>query len=195
MPSLFVLSGPSGAGKDAVLQKLKDSGLSFYHAITLTTRPQRDGEKDGLDYYFTSEANFKDMMERGELLEWAKVYGNWYGVPGQPIVQALERGQDVIVKVDVQGAKTIRVRRPEAVLVFLTTASTEEQERRLKSRSTESGADLQLRLTTFNEEIKHLPLFDYIVVNRQGELDATVSQIAAIIVAEQCRVRSRNPSI
>jgi guanylate kinase len=195
MSSLFILSGPSGAGKDAVLQRMKDSGLVFYHAITMTTRPQRPGETDGVDYHFTSEENFKDIIERGDLLEWAKVYGHHYGVPKQPVKQALERGEDVIVKVDVQGAKTFRERIPGAVLLFLTTSSIKEQEMRLKRRSTESAAELELRLVTFHEEIKSLPLFDYIVVNRQGELDSAVSQIAAIMMAERCRLNPRPISL
>lgn len=194
MPSLFVLSGPSGAGKDAVLQGIKDSGVAFYHAITMTTRPQRAGETDGVDYHFTSEDNFKDMIERDELLEWAEVYGRWYGVPRQPVEEALVRGEDVIVKVDVQGAKTIKERMPGAVLLFLT-STIEEQEERLKGRNTESAAELELRLATFHEEMKSLPLFDYTVVNRQGELDSAVSQIAAIIKTERSRNNSFNPSV
>ncbi|MFC2018037.1 guanylate kinase [Chloroflexota bacterium] len=195
MPSLFVLSGPSGAGKDAVLQGMKDAGLAFYHAITMTTRPQRAGERDGVDYHFTSEEYFKDMIERDDLLEWAEVYGHRYGVPRQSVEQALGRGEDVIVKVDVQGAKTIKERMPGAMLLFLTTSSREEQEERLKGRSTESAAELELRLATFHDEMKSLPFFDYIVVNRQGELDSAVSRITAIITAERCRVSPHTTSL
>lgn len=195
MPSLFVLSGPSGAGKDAVLQGMKDSGLTFYHAITMTTRPQRVGERNGVDYHFTTEGNFKDMIEQGELLEWAEVYGHRYGVPRQPVEQALARGEDVIVKVDVQGAKTIKERIPGAVLLFLTTSSREEQEERLKGRNTESAAEMELRIATFHDEMKSLSLFDYIVVNQQSQLDSAVSQIAAIITAERCRVIPRISSL
>lgn len=191
MPLLIVLSGPSGVGKDAVLSRMKGSGFPLCYAVTLTTRPQRDGETSGVDYYFTSETNFQNMVERGELLEWAKVYGHWYGVPKQQIRQALERGEDVILKVDVQGATTIKKLLPGAVLVFLTPPSIEEQEKRLKQRRTESAADLKLRLETFREEMKTLPLFDYIVVNHQGELDLAVSQIKAIVAAEKCRVNPR----
>ena len=191
MPLLIVLSGPSGVGKDAVLSRMKGSGFPLCYALTLTTRPRRDGETNGVDYYFTSEANFQDMVERGELLEWAKVYGHWYGVPKQQIRQALERGEDVIVKVDVQGATTIKKLLPGAVLVFLTPPSIEEQEKRLKQRRTESAAALKLRLETFHDEMKKLPLFDYIVVNHQGELDLAVSQIKAIVATEKCRINPR----
>lgn len=191
MPLLIVLSGPSGVGKDAVLSRMKGAGFPLFYAITLTTRPRRDGETNGVDYYFTSEADFQDMVKRGELLEWAKVYGHWYGVPKQQIRQALERGEDVIVKVDVQGATTIKKLLVEAVLVFLTPPSIEEQEKRLKQRRTESASDLKLRLETFHDEMKKLPFFDYIVVNHQGELDLAVSQIKAIVGAEKCRVNPR----
>lgn len=190
MPSLFVLSGPSGAGKDAVLKRMRDSGFALHHAITMTTRPQRVGETSGVDYYFTSEANFQEMIEQGELLEWAKVYGHWYGVPRKPVEQALERGEDVIIKVDVQGAATVKKLMPGAVLVFLSPSSIDEQEERLKQRSTESAAELDLRLATLHEEMKSLPFFDYIVMNRQGALDSAVSQIEAIVTAEKCRVNS-----
>ncbi len=191
MPLLIVLSGPSGVGKDAVLSSMKESSFPLYYTVTMTTRPQREGETSGVDYYFTSESNFQNMLERGEMLEWAKVYRNWYGVPKQQVRQALERGEDVIVKVDVQGATTIKKLLPRAILVFLAPPSIEEQEKRLKQRRTESAADLKLRLETFREEMKSLPLFDYIVVNRQGELALAVSQIKSIVAAEKCRVNPR----
>lgn len=191
MPLLIVLSGPSGVGKDTVLSRMKGAGFPLFYTVTLTTRPQRDGETNGVDYHFTSEKNFHDMLEQGELLEWAKVYGNWYGVPKHQIRQALERGEDVIIKVDVQGATTIKKLLPGAVLIFLAPPSTKEQEERLKQRNTESDTDLKLRLETFGEEMDNLSLFDYIVVNRHGELDLAVSQIEAIIAAEKCRVIRR----
>ena len=119
MPLLIVISGPSGVGKDAVIGRMKEHSLPFHYSVTLTTRPQRDGESDGVDYYFTPEAYFLRMVERGELLEWAKVYEHWYGVPRQQIKQALDRGQDVVVKVDVQGAVTIKKLLVAAVLIIL----------------------------------------------------------------------------
>ena len=191
MPLLIVLSGPSGVGKDTVLSRMKGAGFPLCYTVTLTTRPQRNGETNGVDYYFTSEANFQDMVEQGELLEWAKVYGHWYGVPKQQVRQALERGEDVIVKVDVQGAITIKKLLPGTVLIFLAPPSIKEQEKRLKQRCTESSTDLKLRLETFREEMKSLPIFDYIVVNHHGELDMAVSQLKAIVSAEKCRVNPR----
>lgn len=190
MSLLVVLSGPSGVGKDAVLAKMKASDLPLYYAVTMTTRPRRPGERDGVDYYFASEASFRDMVEKKELLEWAKVYGNFYGVPKQQVRQALDRGQNVMLKVDVQGAVTIKKLVSGAVLIFLT-SSVEEQQERLTQRMSESPEDMRLRLGTYNEEIKNLPVFDYVVVNCKGELGKAVSQIEAIVTAEKCRVNPR----
>ncbi len=188
---LFVLSGSSGAGKDAVLARMKELGLSFHQVVTMTTRPRREAESDGVDYYFTTESEFHDMARRGQLLEWANVYGNWYGVPRRHVQQALEEGKDAVVRVDVQGAATIKSLVPGAVLIFLASESVDDYEQRLKKRNTESDADVKRRIDSVEEELKSLPLFDYVVVNRQGELDAAVSEIAAIMTAERCRVSPR----
>ena len=118
-PLLIVLSGSSGVGKDAVLARMKDAGYSLQYVTTLTTRPQRPNEKDNVDYHFVSPEKFQKMIEDGGLLEWANVYGNWYGVPKDAVKQALDRGEDVIVKVDVQGAITIKKILPQAVSIFL----------------------------------------------------------------------------
>jgi guanylate kinase len=194
-PLFIVISGPSGVGKDAVLARMRESDHSLEYIVTVTTRPQRAGEKDNIDYHFISAAQFQAMMEQGELLEWANVYGNMYGVPKQPIKQALERGQDTVVKVDIQGAATIKKLLPQAVLVFLMPSSMEELALRLKQRHTESVFDLALRMKTAEEEIKQLSRFDYTVINEQGELDRTVAQIEAIIAAEKCRVTPRELSL
>jgi guanylate kinase len=188
---LIVLSGPSGAGKDTVLNRMKELGLPFHYVVTATTRPRRAGENNGVDYYFCSEAEFQEMMQQGELLEWAQVYGHWYGVPKQPVKQALEKREDVIVKVDVQGAATIKNLLSGAVLIFLAPPSIKEYEERLRQRKTESETELKVRVEKVTEELRSLPLFDYVVVNRQGELDSTVSQIEAIVTAEKCRVNPR----
>jgi guanylate kinase len=190
-----VLSGSSGAGKDAVLGRMKELGYPFHHVVTVTTRPRRTAEKDGVDYHFLSESRFQEMVHQDELLEWAQVYGNYYGVPKQQIRQALEEGRDAMVRVDVQGAATIKSLVPEAVLIFLTSASAKDLEERLRQRKTESGAEVELRIGSIEEEMKSLPIFDYVVVNRQGELDTAVSDIASIITAEKCRVRPRSVQI
>jgi guanylate kinase len=191
MPLLIVLSGPSGAGKDALLIRMKELGVPFHYVVTSTTRPPRPGENDGVEYTFVSESGFHEMLQRGDLIESAKVYGYWYGVPKHEVKQALDEGKDVVLKIDVQGAATIRNLLPGAVLVFLTLPSLEEYEQRLRQRKTESDTDLKVRLGKVNEEVRSLLIFDYVVVNRQDELDAAVDQIKAIVTAEKCRVNPR----
>lgn len=174
-----------------VLARMKELGRQLHYTVTVTTRPQRGTERDGVDYYFLSPARFEEMVARGELLEWAKVYGYCYGVPKEQVKQALKRGLDVIIKADVQGAATIKGAVPQALILFLAPPSMEELEERLRQRQTESGIALDLRLETAREEMKRLPLFDYVVVNREDQVDLAVAQVDAIISAEKCRVNPR----
>ena len=190
-PLFIVLSGPSGVGKDAILTGIKESGYPLEYITTVTTRPQRPAEKDGVDYHFTSVERFQEMVEREELLEWAEVYNNRYGVPKEAVRRVLQRGQDTIVKVDVQGAATIKKILPQAVFIFLVPLSIERLINRLKQRRTESSLDLALRTRIAKEEMKQLPLFDYVVINRQGKIEQAVADIKAIITAEKCRVTPR----
>ena len=194
-PLLIVLSSPSGAGKDAVLARLEESNYPLKYITTLTTRPRRAKERDNIDYHFVSTEKFQEMIENNKLLEWANVYGNWYGVPKEAVKQALDQGHDTIVKVDIQGAATIKKILPQAILIFLAPPSMDELLTRLKQRHTESPSDLNLRLKTAEEEIKQLPLFDYIVVNKWDEIDLAVSEIKAIITAEKCRVNPREVTL
>jgi guanylate kinase len=190
-PLFVVLSGLSGAGKDAVLAGIRLSDLPLYISVSATTRPRRAGEKDGFDYHFISAAKFQELIDTGQLLEWANVYGNYYGIPKEPVQQALQNGKDVIVKIDVQGAATIKKILPQAVFIFMMTPYIEELEKRLKQRRTETTSDLELRLKTAAVELKHLPMFDYVVVNHPGEINQAVADIIAIIKAEKCRVTQR----
>ncbi len=190
-PLLIIISGPSGVGKDATLTRMKKAEPLFHYVVTATTRPKRPGEKDGVDYRFLSEDQFHQLAETKQLLEWAKVYGNYYGVPKEEIKEALNRGQDVIVKVDVQGASTIKQILPDAVFIFLISPSTEELANRLKRRQSQPSAELNLRLNKAREEMESLSLFDYVVVNYTDKLDLAVSQINAIVTAEKCRVKPR----
>jgi len=190
-PLLIVISGFSGVGKDTALDKMKKAGLPFHYVVTTTTRPKRPGEKDGVDYHFLSEDKFRQMIMTNQFLEWAKVYGNYYGVPKREIEEALKKGQDTIVKVDVQGAATIKRILPDAVFIFLMAPSTEELANRLKQRHGLHPADLDLRLSKAREEIESLPLFDYVVVSHTDNIDLTVTQINAIITAEKCRLKPR----
>ncbi len=190
-PLFVVLSGPSGVGKDALLTRMKEMERPFHYVVTATTRLRRPRERDGVDYHFVSHQEFQQLIDKGQLLEWANVYGNYYGVPKAEISRALSKGMDVIVKVDVQGATTIKKILPQAVFIFLMPPSMEELERRLKQRRSESSLDLALRLVKASEEIKSLALFDYVITSHQGKLDDAVSQIEAIVIAEKCRVKPR----
>ena len=190
-PLLIVLSGLSGVGKDTVLAGLRQSGLPVEISVSATTRTRRAGEKEGADYYFISMPKFQEMIDTNQLLEWATVYGNRYGIPREPVKQALQKGKDVIVKIDVQGAATIKKILPQAVFVFLLTSTMEELEQRLKKRRTETAAELEIRLKTASRELDQIPLFDYVVVNRHGEVESAIEAIKSIITAEKCRVTPR----
>lgn len=190
-PLLIVISGPSGVGKDAVLSEMKARGLPFFYVVTITTRPKRHGEQDGIDYHFVSESEFQKMIQQGELIEWAKVYGNYYGVPKKQIEEALGQGKDTILKVDVQGAATIKQIVPDAVFIFLLPPSITELANRLMQRQGLTAEELNLRLAKAEDELKRLPLFDYAVMSQKDKLDLAVSEILAIITAEKCRVKQR----
>ncbi|MBI2872475.1 MAG: guanylate kinase [Chloroflexi bacterium] len=194
-PLLVVISGPSGVGKDAVISHLRRTGRPIHVVVTATTRPRRPVERDGVDYLFISEERFQEMVRRGEFLEYAQVYGRWYGVPRSQVREALSKGVDAIVKTDVQGAATIKKGVPEAVFVFLAPPSMEELERRLRQRKTESPEQLALRVRTAQEEMCCLPTFDYVVVNHNDRLEETASRLDAIIAAEKCRIPPRRVQV
>lgn len=187
-PLLVVLSGPSGVGKDATLQMLKQTNYPFHFVVTATTRPKRPGEVDGVDYHFVSVGEFAEMIEKGELLEYAVVYGDYKGIPKKHVRSALASGKDVIMRIDVQGAATIRKLVPNAVTIFLTAETEEELIRRLQERKTEDPDRLKMRIATARQETKRIFEFDYVVVNRVDELDKTVDQVLSIISAEKSRV-------
>jgi guanylate kinase len=186
-PLLVVISGLSGAGKDSVLQAMKERGFPFHFVVTATDRPRRPSEIHGRDYYFYTTSQFEQMIAQGELLEYARVYDQYKGIPRTQVRQALHSGKDVIMRVDVQGAETVRSLIPSAVTVFLTVESQEELISRLRERRTDSEEDLQRRLETARQELACIPSFDYVVVNRHGALDDAVDDVAAIIRAEHCR--------
>ena len=190
-PLLIVLSGPSGVGKDAVLSRMKELGYPFHFVVTATTRPQRPREVHGVDYFFVSEEEFRRMIDQRELLEHALVYGHYKGIPKEQIRQALASGQDAIMRIDVQGAATIKRLIPQALFIFLAAPTMKELIERLVQRKTDTGADLQKRIKTARREMMTLPMFDYVVINRNERLDEAVEQIRAIIQAEKCRVRPR----
>lgn len=190
-PLLIVISGPSGVGKDSVLQRMKSRQLPFHFVVTATTRPPRPDEVEGVDYHFVSHDEFAEMIEEDELLEYAIVYNDYKGIPKEQVRQALDSGKDVIMRIDVQGAETIRELCPDALLIFLSTETEEELEARLHARKTESKEGLKLRIATARQEMKQVEQFDYYVVNREFELEDTVDSVLAIVAAEHLRTNPR----
>ncbi|HLF73883.1 MAG TPA: guanylate kinase [Anaerolineales bacterium] len=194
-PLLIVISGPSGAGKDTVMQRMKERGLPFHFVVTATTRPKRANEVHGRDYWFVSKEEFARMINEDELIEHAIVYGDYKGIPKQQVREALASGKDVIMRIDVQGAETVRKMAPEVLMIFITTDSEEELVHRLRTRKTETVDSLAIRIATARKELKRVEAFDYVVVNREFQLDETVDIIRAIIDAEHHRVNPRKVSL
>nr|WP_298005874.1 guanylate kinase [Anaerolinea thermophila] len=190
-PLLIVISGPSGVGKDAVIKAMKEKGLPFHFVVTMTSRPIRPGEVDGVDYFFVSRERFEELIAADEFIEYANVYGDYKGIPRSQIRDAMASGKDVILRVDVQGAETVRRLCPEAVLIFLIPANKDEWLWRLKNRKTETEEALKLRVETAREELKQFSHFDYVVVNAHDRLDEAVRIITAIIEAEHHRIDHR----
>lgn len=194
-PLLIVISGPSGVGKDTVVHRMRERRLPFRFVVTATSRPRRDDEVDGVDYLFLTHEEFEGMVARGEFLEHALVYGQFKGIPRRHVREALATGQDVVFRIDVQGAETVRRLCPEALLIFLATRDEEELARRLRKRRTESAEALELRLAAARQEYQKVGLFDYVVVNGDDELDRAVDTIEAIIRAEHHRTRPRRVTL
>ncbi len=183
--SLFIITGPSGAGKGSVLSRVLPSLENVFLSVSATTRKPRPGEEDGVNYYFISRERFDEMVERGELLEHAKYVGNCYGTPEGPVNRRLEDGQDVILEIEVQGALIVKEKRPDAVLVFIVPPSFDILERRLRNRGTEAEEVVEKRLQKARAECAHMDDYDFIVVN--DLLDDAVRDLSAIITAERCR--------
>lgn len=185
----LVIAGPSGAGKSSVIAEIlrRDPGLAF--SVSATTRPRRPDEKDGHDYHFVSDTEFDRMVEVGDLLEWTTYGGHRYGTPRREVTARLIAGRDVVINVEVQGALTLRradLPHP-VVLVFLVPPSRDELVRRIRGRGTETDATLAARLAIADEEVRHIPEFDYLVVN--DVLDRAVARVEAILAAERSRLR------
>lgn len=189
-PKLIVISGPSGVGKDTIARRLIERRPdTFYFVVTATTRPIREGEVHGHDYFFVSNDEFARMIEENELLEYAVVYNDYKGIPKQQIRDALASGKDVIMRVDVQGAATIRKLIPNAIFVFLMTETEESLVRRLEERKSETAEGLKLRTATARQEIKRMREFDYCVINFENQQEDAVNRILNIIDAAHCRVQ------
>jgi guanylate kinase len=190
-PLLIVISGPSGVGKDSVVQRMQERGMPMHFVVTATTRPIREGEVEGVDYFFVSRDEFAELIEKDELLEYAIVYNDYKGIPKQQVRQALASGNDVVMRLDVQGAETIRKMYPQALLIFLSTVDEDELVDRLKQRKTETPEGLKLRIATARKEMQRVEMFDYYVINADMRLDETVDTIGAIIKAEHHRTDPR----
>lgn len=184
---LVVFSGPSGVGKDTVLDELAKRYPSFRRCVTATTRQPRDYEIDGQDYTFISVEQFRKLIDQDAFLEWAEVHGNFYGTPRLWVENTLAEGLDVILKIDVQGGATVKKRVPATLLVFIAPPSVDELERRLRGRNSESNEDIAKRLANAIRELDQIPSYDYVVEN--DTVDQAADELRAILIAEHCKTR------
>jgi len=188
-PLLLVLSGPSGVGKDAILDELARRGHDFHRVVTCTTRSPREGERDGVDYHFVSDADFDGLIASGGLLEHAVVYGHRSGVPKRQVLDALAAGRDVYGRTDVQGAASIRRLMPEAMVVFIAPTSLAELEERIRARKSDDEARIQRRLDTARSEMGRQPEFEHVIVNEPGKLEGTVDRLERLLSEERAKAR------
>lgn len=188
-PLVIVLSGPSGVGKDAVLKAMQRRGLAFHFVVTTTDRPKRAEEVDGVDYNFVTTERFEEMIRNNELVEYARVYGDFKGVPKVQIEDALASGKDVVLRVDVQGAARVRQLFPDSVQIFLVPENEAQWYQRFRNRRTETEFELEHRMEIARDELKLVDRFDYVVTNATDCLEQTVDRIAAIITAEHLKVK------
>jgi guanylate kinase len=184
-----IISGPSGVGKDTIIEAMqrREPPYPRHYVITVTTRDRRPTEIDGVSYHFLSLADYRRLEAADGLLEASEVHGNWYGTPRDQVQSALRSGRDAICKIDVQGADKIRARVPESLLIFVVPPSLEELEARLVGRSTESPEDLAIRRRNAAMELARQDQYDHVVVNETDRIDATAERIDAIIAAEHER--------
>ncbi|HEX6292202.1 MAG TPA: guanylate kinase [Herpetosiphonaceae bacterium] len=190
-PLLVILSGPSGVGKDSALMRMRELGFPFHFVVTATDRPQRPGEINGVDYHFVTTADFEQMIADQELLEWARVYNDYKGIPKWDVRNALSSGRDVILRIDVQGVATVKKLAPEAVTIFMAPSTIGDLRQRLQWRRTDTPNQIEQRLAKAEWEMEQIHLFDYVVVNHADRLDTAVGQIRSIIFAEKQRVYPR----
>lgn len=194
-PRVYIISGPSGVGKDTVIDQLRDKFEEAAYVVTATTRPMRKGEVNGIHYQFMTEANFKAGIGEDAFIEHELVYGNHYGVPKAPIISGLAENRDVIIKVDVQGAKTLRERINNTISIFLAPESMESLFARLRARKTDDIDVLMGRFSTASDELARVGEFDYVVFNEAERLDLAVTAIVNIIQSERCKVARPEISI
>lgn len=193
---VFVLSGPSGVGKSTLIDRLKADHFPIRHCVTATTRPRRQGELEGIHYYFLDEVTYDHLLATEQFLEHAVVHNLYrYGIPLHSIRDGLRRGQDVILAPDVQGASTVRWKLPNAITIFLRPMSLDELVPRLVARGTESVEERRIRLATAEKEMQRVSEYDYVIINQRDRLDQAVSDLKAIITAERLRVCPRTVTL
>ena len=187
--SMFVISGPSGVGKSTVLKEVMRRCPHLRFSISATTRPIRPSEKDGVNYYFVSKDQFRSMIDNHALLEYTEYVGNYYGTPVAPLDDAVARGEDVLLDIEVEGGMNTKRLRPEAILIFLAAPSFQELERRLTNRGDTSPEAIEKRLIKARWEYQQAPNYDYVVVN--DDVEHAASEILSILAAENCRTIKR----
>ncbi len=186
MPRLFVLSAPSGAGKTTLCRRLVKSVPELSYSVSYTTRPPRAGEVDGVDYSFVSRGHFESMAEAGEFLEWAEVFGCFYGTGGKRVIEKLDSGLNVIVDIDIAGARQIKTSFPQAVFIFILPPTFQELIHRLESRGTEGIVEMRERLDEAKVEIEAGKMYDYLIIN--DSVDRAVSDLESLITTERLRM-------
>ena len=186
---LYVFTGPSGTGKGTILGQVLEQDKNVFLSVSATTRAPRDGEQDGVHYYFLTHEAFEEKIKQGAFLEYAQYVGNYYGTLEAPVDQQLAQGRDVVLEIEVQGAMQIHNKRPDAVMVFVAPPSMDELERRLRGRGTESDEKVQGRLQTARQEMGFANRFDYIITN--DRLEDAVADLLAVLAAERCRNRDK----
>jgi guanylate kinase len=186
---LIVVSGPSGAGKSTVISRVMEDDDGVIFSVSATTRKPREGERDGVDYFFTDCEHFEAMIENGELLEYAKYVGNYYGTPKAPVLDSISKGLSVLFDIEVQGAMQIKEKCPEAILIFVIPSDFTQIDKRLHSRGTDSEEKIQQRIKTARNEYSMALNYDYIVIN--DDPDSAANEIKSIITASKCRAVNR----
>ena len=190
---LVVVSGPSGAGKGTICQEIRKRNPAIFYSISATTREKRVGEVDGVHYYFMERSKFEKMIADDEFLEWADVYGNYYGTPKKPVFEALARGQDVILEIDIKGARQVKKSYPEGVFVFILPPSIAILEERLRKRGTDREEIIAKRMAMARDEIANCEWYDYLILN--DKLDAAVNNLEAVFTAEKLKPKRVNYKI
>ncbi len=185
----FIVSGPSGVGKSTVLKALLERRRDVYFSVSATTREMRPGEEDGVHYHFLEVDTFRQWIARGEFLEYAEYVGNFYGTPKRYVDEAMDRGEDVILDIEIQGAIQVKSKRPETVSIFIAPPSWTELERRLTERGTDSPDKVQKRLLRAKVEFQTAHTYDYFVIN--DNVDNAVRELEAIMTAEHCKPKDR----